>query len=103
MKKLSTLLLTACLFCTVISTPLMAGNTPVTPLTTTVPSPEASVLLNRLNEINTLDKSTLTAADKKALRKETRSIKHELKRVNGGVYLSAGAIIIIVVLLILLL
>jgi len=72
-----------------------------------VPQPiepkEASVLLARLNEINTMDKSNLSSFEKKQLRKETRSIKQSLKAVGGGVYLSVGAIIIIVLLLILLL
>jgi len=40
---------------------------------------------------------------KKALRKEVREMKKEVKRNQQGVYLSVGAIIIIVLLLILLL
>lgn len=63
---------------------------------------EAAYLV-RLNEINAMDKSTLSHADKKALRKEVRTIKRELASNNGGVFLSVGAIIIIILLLILLL
>jgi len=37
------------------------------------------------------------------LRKETRSIKRELKQLSGGVYVSVGALILIAVLLIILL
>jgi high-affinity K+ transport system ATPase subunit B len=62
-----------------------------------------SAYLVRLNEINTMDKSKLSHADKKALRKEVRTIKSELAANNGGVFLSVGAIIIIILLLILLL
>ena len=66
-------------------------------------SAHARTLLNRLDEINAQDKSSLSVAEKKSLRKEARAIKSELKRASGGVYLSVGAIIIIVLLLILLL
>jgi hypothetical protein len=67
------------------------------------PSPEAQVILSRLNEIKTMDKSALNSLEKKDLRNETRNLKKELKRVNGGVYFSAGAIIVIIILLIILL
>jgi hypothetical protein len=50
-----------------------------------------------------MDKSTLTASEKKSLRKELRSLKHEMKSSSQGVYLSVGAIIIIILLLILIL
>ncbi|MBB6004401.1 hypothetical protein [Arcicella rosea] len=66
-------------------------------------SVEATVLINRLEEIKAMDKSNMSSIEKKALRKEVRSIKQSLKEVGGGVYLSVGAIIIIVLLLILLL
>ncbi len=66
-------------------------------------SPEAKVLLNRLDEIKAMDKSLMTASEKKQLRKEVRTLKTNLAQLNGGVYLSLGAIIIILLLLILLL
>jgi hypothetical protein len=66
-------------------------------------SAEAKALLLRLNEINAMDKSNLKPSEKKILRKEVRSIKHQLKAIGGGVYLSVGAIIIIIILLIILL
>ena len=67
-------------------------------------SPEKSdddALLLRLKEIKAMDKSNLSASEKRSLRKEVRTLKHEAK--GGGVYLSVGAIIIIILLLILLL
>ncbi len=64
---------------------------------------EVKVQLARLDEIKTIDKSTLTSPEKKELRKEVRAIKASLKSTGNGVYLSVGAIIIIVLLLILLL
>ena len=63
----------------------------------------AQQLVARLKEIRDMDKSTLTSSEKKALRKEVREMKKEVKKNQNGVYLSVGAIIIIVLLLILLL
>ena len=50
-----------------------------------------------------MDKSDMSRAEKKELRKEVKEIKTDLKSTGNGVYLSVGAIIIIVLLLILLL
>lgn len=61
------------------------------------------VLMDRLEEIKEMDKSEMSRSEKKALRKEVRSIKSELASTGNGVYLSIGAIIIIILLLILLL
>lgn len=66
-------------------------------------TPEAKVLLNRLDEIDRLDKSNLKSSEKKALRKEVRGIKSQLEAMGGYVYVSVGAIILIVILLIILL
>jgi len=76
---------------------------------TSVPAPkpaesaEAKTLLLRLDEIKATDKSKLNSEEKKDLRKEVKSIKHNLKDIGSGVYLSGAAIILIVVLLIVLL
>jgi hypothetical protein len=72
------------------------------PVVNTAEAAEAKALVLRLNEIKSMDKSKLEAKDKKALRKEVKSIKRELKDISGGVYLSAGTIIIVLLLLILL-
>ena len=66
-------------------------------------SAEAKALIVRLDEIKTTDKSKLTSEEKKDLRKEVKAIKHNLKAIGSGVYLSGAAIILIVVLLIVLL
>jgi hypothetical protein len=71
--------------------------------TTKNESAEAKVLLSRLDEIKAMDKSKLSSQEKKQLRKEVRTLKTNLATINGGVYLSVGAIIIIILLLILLL
>ena len=64
---------------------------------------KSEVLIARLNEIKSVNKSNLNFSEKRQLRKETRSIKKELQQLNGGVYISAGAVILILVLLIILL
>lgn len=105
MKKITLYLMTACLSLTFLPLLSIAGTPASSGLvdTKTTASVEANALLLRLNEINTMDKSNLTSSDRKALRIEVRSIRHELKNSNGGIYLSVGAIIIIILLLILLL
>jgi hypothetical protein len=100
-----------CLMATVLSltfVPLqLSAATEKNPTSVVVPKPEesaeAKVLENRLNEIKALDKSTMKAEEKKAVRKEVKSIKRELRELGGGVYLSAAAVILIVILLIVLL
>jgi hypothetical protein len=62
---------------------------------------ENELLLARLNEINDLDKSDLTHAEKRALRTEVKTIEAEMAANGGGIYISVGAIIIIILLLIL--
>ncbi len=64
---------------------------------------EAKAMVERLNEINSMDKSKLTSAQKKNLRKEVKSIRSNLRDISGGVYISGAAVIIIVVLLLVLL
>ena len=70
--------------------------------TSEVPA-KVQVMLDRLEEIKEMDKSELSRAERKELRKEVRTIKKTLKSTGNGVYLSVGAIIIIILLLILLL
>jgi hypothetical protein len=70
---------------------------------TTANDSKTEVLLNRLKEIRDMDKSNLSRADKKSLRKEVKEIKTTMRTTSNGVYLSIGAIIIIILLLILIL
>ncbi len=73
-----------------------------TSVVATVPA-EVTAAINRLNEIKDMDKSNLSGAEKRELRKEVRSLKREVRSNNRGIYLSLGAAIIIVLLLILIL
>ncbi len=60
------------------------------------------LLESRVQEINAMDLSSLTKAEKRDIKKELREIKKQNEFLSGGVYLSVGAIIIIILLLILL-
>lgn len=105
MRKSHVCIMAAFLLLTVFSTELKAENKVEGAPTTTTPveSVEAKALLSRLDKINAMDKSGMKPSEKKELRKEVRSIKSELNALDGGVYISVGAIIIILLLLIILL
>ena len=60
-------------------------------------------LINRLEEIKSMDLKSLTRKDRKELKREVKSIQRELHTSSSGVYISVGAIIIILLLLILIL
>jgi len=100
-----------CLIATILSLtfiPLQV-NASTSDSITTLPAPASPAtaekvltLESRLKEIDAMDKSELKAADKKNLRKEVKSIKHELRTLEGGIYLTAGALIIILLLVIIL-
>ena len=87
--------------------PLHSSAAATEPVTTEAPKPaesaEAKALELRLNEIKAMDRSVMKPSEKKALRKEVKSINHRLREVSGGVYLSVAAIVLIVILLIVLL
>ena len=57
----------------------------------------------RVAEIKAMDKSKLTKAERKQLKKELKEMKKEARVISGGVYLSIGAILLVILLLILLL
>lgn len=106
MKKISLSLMMAFLLVSIVPTQTnAAANSENTSLAVpkTTESVEATTLINRLYEIKAMDMSKMKSAEKKGLRKEVKSIKSQLKTLNGGVYLSAGAIIIILLIIILLL
>ena len=105
MKKITLVLMTACLSLTFIPMTSFAGNAnnPGTVNTTTPASANSNALVERINEIKNMDRSNMSSSEKKALRKELHTMKREARNSNSGIYLSVGAIIIIILLLILLL
>jgi len=76
-------------------------------LKSTSDSTENAILLteivNRVTEIQNMDKTNLGASEKMELKKELKSLKQKADGLNKRVYLSVGAIIIIILLLILIL
>lgn len=106
MKTISKIRMAVVLVSLACTAPTFASTvTPVTTEISNAPATDAKteVLLNRLKEIKAMDKSDLSRAERKALRKEVKEIKATMKASNNGVYLSVGAIIIIILLLILIL
>ena len=107
MKKITVYLMTAVSLLSFVPTTSKAEATTINSKEkiemTAEQAQQAQVMMNRLEEIKTMDKSSLNFTEKKALRKEVKTIKTAMADLNGGVYLSVGAIIIIILLLILLL
>ncbi len=74
---------------------------PVTHISKEERNAQNQAIVHRLNQIDAIDKSTLSKEEKKELRKEVLAIRDRLKtNDNGGVYLSVGAIIVILLVLI---
>ena len=103
MKKKIYLLATAILL-SVASPAVMAKDTkPAEAPLTEQQQQRMQTIEQRVLEIKEMDKSTLSRQERKDLRSELQGMKKEAKAMNGGVYLSVGAIVIIILLLILLL
>lgn len=107
MKKI---IFSSALICIItLATPIQTFAGKVDDITNTVPDEnsenpdQATALIQRLDEIKTMDKSDLTSAEKKELRTEVRTIKENLAAIGGGVYFSLGALVVIAILLIILL
>lgn len=85
-----------------LALPSQATITPAISIPSEWKEMQANFYTKRLLEIKAMDKSSLSATQKKALRNEVKEIK-QVQRSSGGVFLSLGAVIIIVLLLIILL
>lgn len=97
---------TMLLLVTSVTYPLQAATEPratTPPISEPLTAEKVTVLTNRLEEIGAMDKSTLSSTEKKALRKEVRTIKRDITAAGGTVYLSVGALLLIIILLIVLL
>lgn len=62
-----------------------------------------SKLITRLSEIQSMDKESLSASEKKSLRTELKDMKKAADGLDRRVYISVGGIIIAILLLILIL
>ena len=63
---------------------------------------ELSRLNRRVEEIRDMDKTNLNNKEKRELKKETRSIKENVRRDGGYIYIGSGTLILIIILIILL-
>jgi len=105
MKKLLLISLVAfaSLFLAPTNIVVAKDKNPNTLITKETDQAKAARLLNRLEVINAMDKTSLSRAEKRSLRKEVKSTKESLEALSGGgLYLSVGAIIIIILLLVIL-
>lgn len=87
--------------------PLQSKAATTEPTSLPAPKPaeaaEVKKMELRLNEIKAMDKSAMKPSEKKALRKEVKSLNHKLRDISGGIYVSAGVLILVLILLIVLL
>lgn len=98
-KKVFSVLLIS--LCVTFVMPSYASATNPIPLKETPKEILKAKIETRLIEIKSMDKSELSATEKRELRKEVKDLKRTAK--ENGIYLSVGAIIIIILLLILIL
>jgi predicted GTPase len=87
--------------------PIQSQAATASPTTVTLPEnvmeAKVRIMVARLYEINKIDKSEMSASEKRALRREVKAIQEQMKIASGGgVYISAGAVILIIILLIIL-
>lgn len=101
MKNNKTCMLVVLMLFLSIPTMAISNESSNTKLVTT--ETNSAALIERLEEIKSVDKHLINSAEKKALRKEVKSIKKQLQKNGDGIYMSAGAVILIVLLVIILL
>ena len=63
---------------------------------------EISRLTKRVEEIRDMDKTGMTVKEKRALKKELKGIKENVRKSGGIIYISAGTLILIIILVLLL-
>jgi hypothetical protein len=106
MKKSITNLLISLISITALPLQTMAESTVNKEIHVTANDPGKAIsksLNNRINEIHSMDISSMSSSEKKELRKEVQTMKKMIRQSGGGIYISVGAIIIILLLLIILL
>lgn len=102
MKKLLYTLILAFILSSTVNAASANNNRPKTALTLEQKA-ELEHITKRVDEIKSMDKSSLTKTERKALKKEVKELKKRTDFLNQNVTLSLGAIIIILLLLIIIL
>ena len=62
---------------------------------------ELSRLTNRVEEIRDMDKTNMTGMEKRELKKELKSIKENVRRSGGYIYIGGSTLLIIILILLL--
>jgi hypothetical protein len=63
---------------------------------------EVSRLTKRVEEIRAMDKSDMTVAEKRELRKESKGIKENVRKDGGGyVYIGGGTLLLVLLIILL--
>ena len=62
---------------------------------------EVAVLTKRVEEIRDMDKSDMTVAEKRELRKELKGIKSNVNKSGEVIYISGGTLLLIILIIIL--
>lgn len=62
---------------------------------------EITRLTNRVEAIRSMDKSEMTASEKRELRKELKGIKENVRKSGEVIYISGGTILLIILILLL--
>lgn len=99
MKKYFYGLVTAWLSLTFVPLQAQQKDKPKTEQTEEQKKEESELLLNRLKEIQQMDKAELSSDEKKELKREVRTIEKRLHDLNGGLIITAIGIGVIVALL----
>jgi DNA-binding transcriptional regulator WhiA len=102
MKKIFVPLMALCLSTFAFQGQLKAVSEPVTKQAQNTDAQKAEKLMQRLQEINSMDIRHMSAGKKKSLKAEVYNIRQDLNAIGGGIYISFAAILIIILLLILL-
>jgi hypothetical protein len=70
-----------------------------------IPSVEVQVLIDRLKELKSVDRSNLTTREKKVLRKEIRSVTYQIDEPGsgGGLLISLAPLLVVITLIIIIL
>lgn len=103
MNKPILYLMIFCLLLLLVPVPANAVTPVATDSISVAEKAKVNDLLARLDEIRLINRSSILPSERKEVRKEVRSIKEQLRTLNGGVYISVGALLIVIILLILLL
>ena len=62
---------------------------------------EVARLTKRVEEIRSMDKSEMTVAEKREMRKELRGIKENVRKNGEVIYISGGTLLIIILIILL--